>query len=373
MFSVRSAVSIAAVACVAATGLAAPSAMATSGAKTSTDSVLNSVERHKPSPASRPGANKSSASSAAAELGRISGTSRYLTAVEISKTQFPEGVWPDDSPVEVVTVASGDNYPDALAGGPYAAGLGPLLLVPATGTVPAGVKAEIQRLSPDVIVVLGSEGAVSAGVESQLDDVAPVERLFGAGRYATAAVIAEQTSDDLGGADTVVISSGEGFADALGGGASAAIQSGVLMLTRGASLPTETRDALVNIGPSNVQVLGSALAVSDAVIASIQTALPSASVTRVAGPGRADTAAEVSKVTFPSGTDEVFLTNGLNYPDALAAAPLAWFWDASILLVKPDCAWAATITEHNRLDPSFRTALGSTLAVSDNALNLKPC
>ena len=170
-----------------------------------------------------------------------------------------------------------------------------------------------------------------------------------------------------------MLSSGEGFADSLAGGASAAIQSGVLMLTRAATLPDETKNALVDIAPSEVQVLGSAFAVSEAVIAQVKAALPGATVTRVAGPGRADTAAAVSQNTFGSGTSEVFLTNGMNYPDALAAAPLAWFWDASILLVKPECAWPATIAEDSRLAPDYRTALGSPLAVSDAALNLKSC
>ena len=372
MFFVRSAAPLAVVACIAAGGLAAPTATANPESST-VDSALKSSARHVP--ASRPVAARSTTESATAapNLDRIAGASRYLTAVEISKAHFPDGTWPDGSAVQIVTVASGDNYPDALAGGPFAAGLGPLLLVPATGTVPAGVIDEIERLAPEVIVILGSTGAVSAGVEAQLGAVAQTERLFGAGRYATAATIAEATSGDLGGADAVVISSGEGFADALSGGASAAVQSGVLMLTRAQSLPFETRDALVNIQPSAVQILGSAIAVSDTVLAEVQSALPAATVTRVSGPSRADTAAALSQVTFPFGTPEVFLTNGLNYPDALAAAPLAWFWDASVLLVRPDCAWAATVTEDARLAPDWRTALGSPLAVSDAAHNLNPC
>ncbi|MEO7268339.1 MAG: cell wall-binding repeat-containing protein [Knoellia sp.] len=379
MFSVRSAVSIAAVACVAATGLAAPSALAaSSAANPSPAAKLASVERHAPNPASRPGADKSASKSSAAEaveLDRIAGSNRYLTPVEISKRHFPDGVWAEDgSPVEVVTVASGTNYPDALAGGPFAAGLGPLLLVPAAGTIPAGVTAEINRLSPDVIVILGGTGAVNAGVETQLNALADTVRLSGTNRYDTAATIAEATDGDLvDGADTVVLSSGEGFADSLSGGASAAVQSGVLMLTRPLGLPTETRDALVAIAPSNVQVLGGPLVVSDVVLDQVKAALPGATVTRVFGASRADTAAEVSKTTFPSGTSEEFLTNGWNYPDALAAAPLAWYWDASVLLTRPGCAPAGTIAEDTRLAPDFRTAIGGTLAVSDAALNLTPC
>lgn len=310
----------------------------------------------------------------AAERDRIAGTNRYLTAVEISKRHFPNGTWPGNAPVQVVTVASGTDYPDALAGGPFAAGLGPLLLVPAAGTVPAGVLNEIKRLSPDSIVVLGGLGAVNAAVEGQLKPLAPTVRISGANRFDTAAQIATATSKDLGGAGTVVLTSGEDFADSLGGGASAAVQSGVLMLTRPLGLPTETAAALRSIKPPTVQILGGPLVVSEAVVTQVKAAVPGASVTRVFGPARADTAAALSKATFPgSETSEVFLTSGSDYPDALAAAPLAWFWNASVLLSRPGCAPAATVSEDARIAPDHRSAIGGPSVVSDAALNLTPC
>jgi putative cell wall-binding protein len=275
--------------------------------------------------------------------------------------------------VDVVTIASGTDYPDALAGGPFAAGLGPLLLVPATGTVPAAVTAEIQRLAPGTIVILGGTGAVSSGVEAQLADLGQTVRFAGSNRYDTAAQVAVATVQDLGGAETVILSSGEGFADSLAGGASAANQAGVLLLTRRSGLSPEAKAALLEIAPTRVQVLGGTGAVSDAVISSVKSTLPSTTVARVAGADRAATAAAISEVTFPTGTQETFLTNGWNYPDALAAAPLSWFWSTSVLLASTACAPAATVAEDARLAPLNRTAIGGTGAVSDAALMLKKC
>jgi hypothetical protein len=65
-------------------------------------------------------------------------------------------------------VAVGTNFPDALAGG-AAAGLtgSPLLVVPAN-SLPGAVAAEVERLDPGHITVLGGPGAVSIAVFAAL-------------------------------------------------------------------------------------------------------------------------------------------------------------------------------------------------------------
>src|SRR5207253_823426 len=67
----------------------------------------------------------------------------------------------------VVFLATGSNFPDALAGGPAAALTpGPLLLV-AANCVPVTVNREIDRLAPPRIVILGGTAVVGAGVEDR--------------------------------------------------------------------------------------------------------------------------------------------------------------------------------------------------------------
>ena len=65
-------------------------------------------------------------------------------------------------------VAIGENFPDALAGGPVA-GLnqGPILLV-TKHTIPGPTATELDRLNPKSIVILGGVGVVSSAVETQL-------------------------------------------------------------------------------------------------------------------------------------------------------------------------------------------------------------
>lgn len=373
MISLRSMASATVVTCLAGVALNAPAALAAPDNSASSASAHARFDRQpRPTPGAGRALNNRAASTT--DLGRIAGKNRFLTAVEISKAHFETPTWPDGAPVDVVTVASGVNYPDALAGGPFAAGLGPLLLVPQTGPIPEAVKGEISRLSPQHIAILGGPGAVAVDVEKQLTALgADTERFAGTNRYDTAAQVAVATAKALEGTDTVVLSSGEDFADALAGGASAAHRGGVLLLTRSGTLSPEASAALAQIAPSKVQVLGGEAVVSRAVFDAVKAKLPNATVERVAGANRSATAAALSKVTFPATTEDTFLANEADYPDALAAAPLAWFRNASLLVSRTACAPAATVAEDARLGAQFRTAIGGTGAVSDSALGLAPC
>jgi len=92
---------------------------------------------------------------------RQAGANRYATAAEISKATFSPGV-------PVAYVATGANFPDALAAAAAAGHLGgPVLLVTAT-SIPAETAAELDRLNPGRIVVAGGSSVVSNAVLSAL-------------------------------------------------------------------------------------------------------------------------------------------------------------------------------------------------------------
>ncbi len=122
-----------------------------------------------------------------APIRRMTGADRYEVAVNISRTFFPDGA-------DRVYIATGANYPDALAGS-VAAGLAgaPLLLVSPAG-IPDSVMAEIARLGATEIRILGGPGSVSPAIEDALFEafqppaVQPPEDRFdfmlGTGAYA---------------------------------------------------------------------------------------------------------------------------------------------------------------------------------------------
>lgn len=85
---------------------------------------------------------------------------------------------------------------------------------------------------------------------------------------------------------------------------------------------------------------------------------------RLAGADRYSTAVEVSQKGFPTGTSTVFVANGLNFPDALAAGPAAGLLDASLLLTNPTTLPTVVSDEITRLNPDTIYIVGGTSAVS---------
>jgi len=92
---------------------------------------------------------------------RVAGTDRYSTAAAISAATKAPGV-------PVAYIATGLDFPDALAGAAVG-GLtqGPLLLV-TRDSIPAATLTELLRLRPGRIVILGGTGVVSDAVQAQL-------------------------------------------------------------------------------------------------------------------------------------------------------------------------------------------------------------
>ncbi|GGK70049.1 cell wall-binding repeat-containing protein [Ornithinimicrobium pekingense] len=94
------------------------------------------------------------------EVVRRGGTDRYDTAA-LGSADHP-------APVPVVFIATGQAFPDALTSGPAAVRApGPVLLT-RSDQLPQRTRAELERLNPARIVVLGGPGAVSAEVEVAL-------------------------------------------------------------------------------------------------------------------------------------------------------------------------------------------------------------
>jgi putative cell wall-binding protein len=97
----------------------------------------------------------------ASRVVRLSGADRYATATAITFNFFNPGL-------DAVYVATGANFPDALAGGPAAALEDGALLLVTQSAIPNTTKTELTRLKPKRIVVLGGPSVVSDTVKNQL-------------------------------------------------------------------------------------------------------------------------------------------------------------------------------------------------------------
>jgi putative cell wall-binding protein len=168
-------------------------------------------------------------------------------------------------------VATGADFPDALSGGPAAArNDAPILLVRPDG-VPAAVAAELTRLQPQRIIVLGGPGVVSEGVLAQLNAMAPggAIRIAGANRYATSAAIA---SAFWLATRAAFVATGQNFPDALAA-ASPAARVDAPMLLVGSGVPAPIDAELRRLMPFRLYVLGGTGVVSDGVMAQVRGAL----------------------------------------------------------------------------------------------------
>jgi putative cell wall-binding protein len=135
--------------------------------------------------------------------------------------------------------------------------------------LPAAVAAELDRLNPGRIVILGGGGVVSSGVAAQLQAYTdgPVKRLSGADRYATAVAVSKAS---FGASDTVFVATGANFPDALAGGPVAGMDGMPLLLVPSTSLPDVVRAELLRLDPETVVVLGGTGSISNAVVDSIE-------------------------------------------------------------------------------------------------------
>lgn len=298
-----------------------------------------------------------STSAADARTERLAGSDRYLTSVAISQRAFPDGAG-------TVLLASGERSasPDAVVAGAAAAGYDYPVLLTRRDSVPDAVLAELERLDPATVIIIGGPSAVSTDVEEVALRGKAVIRLGGENRYATAALVSEWAVPS--GPDVAYIASGRTFPDALAGGVAAGLAEGPVLLTLPRTLPPETMAHLEELQPRRIVVLGGPLAVSEAVADEAALIAP---VTRISGVDRYDTSVAISTATFKTART-VFLANGESFPDALSGTPLAAQLRGPILLVEKDRVPAGVCAEVRRLKPTRVIALGGEAVVSGEVL-----
>ena len=200
-------------------------------------------------------------------VSRIGGADRYATAAAVSRATFAPGL-------ATAYIATGLTFPDALVGGAAAARAGsPVLLTP-PGGLPAPTEAELRRLAPQRIVVLGGTSAVSEGVVARLRTLATtgtVTRLAGADRYATAVKVSAASFPS--GMPGLFVATGQSFPDALVAVPAAAKTGAALLLVPGSSVPGAIRTEALRLRPSRLALLGGMAAMNERVTFDLRVAL----------------------------------------------------------------------------------------------------
>jgi putative cell wall-binding protein len=297
-----------------------------------------------------------------ARVERQYGNNRYETASAASEDAFAPGV-------PVAYVATGANFPDALAAG-AAAGFqgGPVVLVD-RNTMPALATTELERLNPERIVIVGGTSVISPYVASlvgRFHTGGGVTRVSGVDRYATAAAISNAFSP---GVPAVYVASGRNWPDALAAVPHAARGGAPILLTLPGELPGATRTALTRLQPNRIIVLGGTSAISSSVASALDAYDTGGGVLRLAGADRYATAALIARHHHPDGAPMAYVATGMNFPDALAAGAPAAIRGAPTLLVRTVGVPTASAAELERLNPRRIIVLGGPRVVNQGVFN----
>jgi len=279
---------------------------------------------------------------------RTFGQDRFEGAVKMTQAMWkPATETPDDdgvplAGVPVIYVANGLKYPDALSAGPAAIFQGGALLLVMPTSIPSSVAAELTRLRPQRIVIVGGPASVNDDVEAQLSAYSPdVERQSGADRFEASRNLADAVwnAPGAGGAPEVFIATGNNFPDALAAGPAAGLIGAPVILVNGlqSHLDQATQDLLVSLATTDVDIVGGPNSVTPGIESDLATLMGGTEhVQRYSGATRYDAAAAMNQEFFPQA-DIVFAATGANFPDALAGAPLAGLYQAPIYLTQPNC------------------------------------
>ena len=231
----------------------------------------------------------------AVEVVRLGGADRYGTSLLVA-----EGVAADaGGSLEWVVVVSGESWPDAVVASSAAGELGAAVVLTPSGGVRADALGFLARTGVSRALVVSTGDAVSSVVDEQLGAVGvSVERVGGPDRYETSVAVARRLGAPgvLGTSGrTVLVASGEVFADALVAGPLSAHGGHPVLLTPQDALHPSVASYLGGSGAVHAVVLGGTAAlaaqVSDAVAAL------GIGVQRVAGATRVGTATRTAALT----------------------------------------------------------------------------
>ncbi|HAS09407.1 MAG TPA: hypothetical protein DCS55_02640 [Acidimicrobiaceae bacterium] len=289
------------------------------------------------------------------EVVRVSGPTRYGTAVEAAETGFPGGATD-------AVLASGQKFPDALAAGGLAGTLdAPILLTP-QGDLDDTTLTGLEDLDASTVTIVGGPDAVSLDVELELEaEGFTVERIAGANRFDTAADIAAEV-----GGTTAVLANGFRFPDALAISPGAHELELPVLLTGADELAAEAASYIDDANVDEVLIVGGVDVVSQEIEDGLEA--DGIDVTRLAGGDRYDTAVEIAEFHLANGfsADELVLATGENFADALSGGPMASQLLAPMVLTQTDVLTRVTESFIHDVAPAADTiyVLGGPAAVS---------
>ncbi|MFB2555600.1 ExeM/NucH family extracellular endonuclease [Herbiconiux liangxiaofengii] len=221
--------------------------------------------------------------------------------------------------------------------------------IPVTnGSATVSVEVPVDAYKNSELVLTASPSGtvvrIPVTVSNGLPNPPEVDRIAGADRFEVSVNLSKDGFPD--GADSVYVTSGEVFPDALAAAPAATVDSGPILLTQNGVLPQAVRDEIVRLGAKNIVIVGGPATVSTAVETELKTL---GTVTRIGGADRYEVSRNVAKAAYPDGAPYAVLATGTSFADALSAGA-AVAGEAPVILVnggqsKLDAATKALLTD----------------------------
>ncbi|WP_336248637.1 cell wall-binding repeat-containing protein [Stomatohabitans albus] len=253
---------------------------------------------------------------------RISGDTRFETAVAAAKEQFPQG-----SVSKTVIMARGDVAADSVSAVPLAKAINaPILLTP-SDQLHVSLGQEIKRLVGDdgSVIIMGGPEAITPEVETAVRNLGfRVTRLAGHNRAATAVETAKYLEAN-GNLTHVYLADGNDWQADLITGPIAAKTQGVTLLTNGEHLAPETK-AFLDAHPQ-IQVT----AIGD------KASNTGVTTRRITGNDATDLSLAVAKTFFDTST-EIGVATSQEFADALVGGAHVSHEGGALVLVEGEDA-----------------------------------
>jgi len=275
-----------------------------------------------------------------------------------------------------IILASGLNFSDALSSSILSQKFdAPILLVGASVEESSDAFDYIaaHANSDTKLFIIGGTGVIDPSFETELikGGYLNVERLSGFDCYETGMVMTEKADVEYG--TPVFLVSGESFPDALSAASFVGDKQYPALLVGKNYLADKTKDYIASNKPATVYIVGGEAAISQSVEVQVKELVPTASIQRLAGNDRFDTAGAVLN-EFSASPQAVYLANGFDFSDALAGSTLAARMGDLVLLIDPNLETLPPATEaylKKLRDEGSRPmvrALGGTVVVPDHLI-----
>ncbi|WP_300409635.1 cell wall-binding repeat-containing protein [Lagierella sp.] len=266
-----------------------------------------------------------SSTSAVVNVNRLSGRSRYETAVSISKSKF--------SSAKSVVLANGEMPNDILVGSSLAGSLNSPILITGKDQLNTSTKSEINRLGAGKIFVIGGLSKISSKVISELKSMGKQTQILDGGSDEGTSVKVASQSQSIRKASALILSSKDSLPDSLSASALAANKGYPILYTFQKSVPNAVKNYINSSGVSTVIVVGGDSTIDNSVITFLRSL--GKNVVRVSGRSRYDTSLAIANKYFPS-VSELGVATGREFVDSLTSGPVSGLKNQPTILVSDD-------------------------------------